>query len=57
MLENEAKMLISNLLKHSINFRDCAGFAWDRVNFLHSSWYGAMVWICAENSVDNTGMF
>ena len=27
------------------------------VNFLHSSYYGAMVWICAENSVDNTGMF
>ena len=34
--------------------RRCAGFGWDRVNFLHSSWYGAMFWICAENSVDNT---
>ena len=35
----------------------CAGFGWGRVNFLHSSWYGAMFWICDENSVDNTGMF
>ena len=35
----------------------CAGFHWDRVNFLHGSWYGAMFWICGENSVDNTGMF
>ena len=35
----------------------CAGFGWGRVNFLHSSWYGAVVWICAGNSVDNTGMF
>ena len=34
----------------------CAGFGWDRVNFLHSSEYGAMVWICAENSVDNSGV-
>ena len=23
----------------------CAGFSWDRVNFLHSSLYGAMFWI------------
>jgi len=29
----------------------------DRVNSLHSSKYGAMFWICAENSVKNTGMF
>ena len=35
----------------------CAGLGWDRVNFLHSSWYGAMLWIYAENSVDNSGMF
>ena len=35
----------------------CAGFDWGRVNFLRSSWYEAMFWICAENSVDNTGMF
>jgi len=27
------------------------------VNFLHSSLYGAMFWICDENSVDNTGTF
>ena len=36
---------------------DCAGFGWDRVNFLHSSWYGATFWICAGNSVGNTAMF
>ena len=35
----------------------CAGFGWDRVNFLHSSSYGAVFWICAGNSADNTGMF
>ena len=35
----------------------CAGFGWDRVNFLHSSWYGAMFWICAGNSGDNTRIF
>ena len=34
----------------------CAGFAWGRVNFLRSSWYGAMFCICAENRVDNTEM-
>lgn len=30
----------------------CAGFGWERVHFLHSSWHRAVVWICAENSVD-----
>lgn len=27
--------------------RDCAGFGWVRVNFLHSFCYGAVFWICA----------
>jgi len=40
-----------------ISLHFCAGFDWDGVNFLHSSLYGAMFWISAENSVDNTGMF
>jgi len=35
----------------------CADFGWDRVNFLHSSCYGTMFWILAENSVDNIEMF
>ena len=35
----------------------CAGFDWNRVNFFHSSYYGTMFWICAENSIDNTGVF
>lgn len=30
----------------------CDGFGLDRVNFLHSRWYGAMFY--AENRVDNT---
>lgn len=30
-----------------------AGFGLGRVSFLHSSWYGTVVWICAGNSVDN----
>lgn len=37
--------------------RDCAGFHWDRVNFLHSSQHGVIFWICAENSVDNPEIF
>jgi len=35
----------------------CAGFGWGRVNYLHSSYYAAMFWICVENSVDSTGLF
>jgi len=35
----------------------CAGFGWDRFVFLHSSSFGAMFWLCAENSGDNRGMF
>jgi len=35
----------------------CADFGWVIVHFLHSTKYGAVFWICAENSVDNTGMF
>lgn len=31
--------------------------AWLKVNFVHSSWSGAVIWICGGNSVDNTGMF
>lgn len=27
---------------------------WDRVNFPHSSSYGAIFYICDQNSVDNT---
>lgn len=26
----------------------CAGFGWHRVNFLHSTSYDAMLWICDE---------
>lgn len=35
----------------------CAGFDWGTVNFLHSTWYRTVFWICAGNRVDNTGMF
>ena len=34
---------------NNIAVSQCAGFGWDTVDFLHSSWYGAMFWICAEN--------
>lgn len=33
---------------------NCASFDWGRVNFLLSSWYGAMFPICDESSVDNS---
>lgn len=26
-------------------FQNCCSFGWDRVNFLHRGWYGAMFWI------------
>lgn len=28
-----------------------------RVDFLHSSWFGAVFWICAENTIDNRNIF
>ena len=41
----------------SSGLHSCAGFGWGRVNFFHSSLYGAMFWICAGNSADNRGTF
>lgn len=38
-------------------YRLWIGFGKDRVNFVHSSSYGAMLWIRDENSVENTRMF
>lgn len=35
----------------------CPGLGWGRFNALHGSWDGAGIGICAENRVDNTGMF
>lgn len=35
----------------------CDGFLWDRVSFLHSNYYEAVLGICSGNSVDNTEMF
>lgn len=32
---------------------DVVGFPWGRVNFLHSSYEGALFWIPAGSSVDN----
>jgi len=32
----------------------CTGCDWNRVNFLHSSSYDAMFWICEQNSLDDT---
>lgn len=32
------------------------GFGSDRVDFLHSGWYGVMFWICAGNNVHDIGM-
>lgn len=31
----------------------CTGFGWDRINFLLSTFYGVMLCICAENSINN----
>lgn len=35
----------------------CTCSGWDGVNFLHSSWSGAVFWTCDQNSADNTPMF
>ena len=48
---------ITILCKPWIRMHICAGFVWEKVNFIHSLKYGAKSWICAENSVDNTRMF
>lgn len=32
------------------------GFDWNGANFLHSSWYGVKIWICAASSVHHIGM-
>lgn len=34
----------------------CVGFGWGSINFLHSSSYETVFWICIENVVDKTGM-
>lgn len=34
-----------------MNVKMCAGFG--QGNFLHSGWYKAAFWICAEHRVDN----
>ena len=38
------------------NLSGCTGFGGDRVQHFYSSWYEAMFWVCAENSVDHTEM-
>lgn len=38
-------------------YANYADFGRGRVNFLHCSQYGAMIWICAENNVNNIKMF
>lgn len=30
---------------------------WGKADFLHNSWYGGVLCVCDENSVDNSGMF
>lgn len=34
----------------------CAGFGYCSVHFHHSSLYGISSWVCAESSVESTGM-
>lgn len=51
--------LFSTALLKTLKFNilGCAGFRWDRVNFLHSELYRAVVWICAEHRADNIEIF
>lgn len=34
-----------------------SGLDWGGVNFLHSSFHGAVFWIRVENTIGNTRMF
>lgn len=34
-----------------------AVLGWERINFLHSTWYGAMLWICSGDRVGDLGIF
>ena len=43
-------------LSPSPDLRLCTGFGWDRVESLHSSLYRAVLWTCAGNSADSTGV-
>lgn len=45
------------VLVHFYPYDMCAGFCWDRVNFLHGSWLRAVFWIFIEDRVDNGEMF
>lgn len=45
------------LLTAAIVVNICTGLDWNIVNFLHSSFCGAVVCICAQNSLHNTGAF
>lgn len=47
----------NSALKKTKHKSNSADFSWDWVNFLYSSYCGALVWICAGNSIDNTSMF
>lgn len=52
-----AVFLIFIILLISLNRRKCAVFSLDSGNFLHSSWYETVFWICDQNNIDNTKMF
>lgn len=34
----------------------CPGFGWDRVNFLHNSWYSAAFGVQDKDNIDSTPM-
>lgn len=46
-----------NHIKYSILINPDTGVAGDRVHFLLSQWYSAVLWIWCDNNVDNTLMF
>lgn len=48
---------LNPLLPVFISGHDSAGLGWVRVNFLRGSSYRAVLWICAENSIDNVEIF
>ena len=50
---NLTEISAKRVSSHKLHDGFCPGFGWDRVNFLPSSWYSAVVWISCENNVDN----
>lgn len=49
-----ASVMSNTVWVHTQVGKCCPGFGWDKLNFLCSHWYIAVIWCQCEGSVDNT---